>query len=366
MLLRYLVISLIIFFSFALHAEEKKAELSFDQRAVLAATHMGSIQRKTGFFSYEFNFVTGEWSRSDELVRQAGAGYGLGEYLTTHQDPIAKEALKKALKAYSASSVSFRQGKLLAFNGDLKTAETGATALAMAAALQYRKATGGREFDGDIEAWMRGLLELYHPGGGFANSAVDNEESPYFNGETWLAVAMYFESFPDAKLKSLLMDIDKAMINQYAKAPDIGFFHWGLMASAKRFEQTRDAKLIDFAAGQVTAFLGEMRPNFDTEVNSCYSVEGMASVLPELQRNGKYNALATRLLGRVRQEMTKNIAMQILPDQKVLQLVSGRSLIAPEIPRYAGAFINGLDRPDIRIDFTQHCLSALIKTRGYQ
>ena len=65
-------------------------------------------------------------------------------------------------------------------------------------------------------------------------------------------------------------------------------------------------------------------------------------------------------------EMTKNIAMQILPDQKVLQLVSGRSLIAPEIPRYAGAFINGLDRPDIRIDFTQHCLSALIKTRGYQ
>ncbi|NBQ85370.1 MAG: hypothetical protein EBU03_04530, partial [Methylophilaceae bacterium] len=90
-----------------------------------------------------------------------------------------------------------------------------------------------------------------------------------------------------------------------------------------------------------------------------------SAVLPVLQKNPKNAALATRLLTRVRQEMTKNIAMQITPDQKSLTLIGGRTLIAPEITRYAGAFINGLDRPQIRIDFTQHCLSAMIKSERF-
>lgn len=346
--------------------EASKSNLSIRERQVLAATYMGYIQRKTGYFSYEFDFVSGSWSRADELVRQAGASYGLSEYLLTHRDDITKGVVERAIKAYRANSVPFKQGKLLTENLDLTKAETGATALALIGALQYAKATGDRQFDADIQSWKNGLVALYHPQGGFAGGANDLEESPYFNGETWLALSVYAENYPnDDKIKSILPAIDSAMLKLYSGAPDIGFFHWGLMATARRYEQTKDQKFVEFGAQQVNHFLTQMRPNFDEEVNSCYSVEGMAAVLPVLQKDKKHASLATRLLARLRQEMSKNIGMQIVPDQKTLVLIGGRTLTAPELSRYAGAFINGLDRPQIRIDFTQHCLSAMLKSEPY-
>ena len=368
--MKYLVSLLSLVLSVAAWAEPPtempKSNLSMDEREVLAATYMGYIQRKTGYFSYEFDFVTGEWSRADELVRQAGASYGLSEYLLTHNDLITKSVVEKAIKAYRLNTIPYKQGKLLTDNKDLKKAETGATALALIGALQYAKATGDRQFDADIQGWKDGLIALYHPNGGFAGGATDPEESSYFNGETWLALAVYVETYPnDEKIKSIMPAIDTALMKLYSEHPDIGFFHWGLMATARRYEQTKDQKFIDFGAQQVNNFLTEMRPGFDEEVNSCYSVEGMSAVLPVLQKNPKNAALATRLLTRVRQEMSKNIAMQITPDQKSLTLIGGRTLIAPEITRYAGAFINGLDRPQIRIDFTQHCLSAMIKSERF-
>lgn len=367
--MRCLTVLLLLLVSLKLSAETKepiKSNLSVDERATLAATYMGNIQRKTGYFSYEFDFVSGSWSRADELVRQAGASYGLSEYLLTHRDDITKGVVEKAIKAYRANSVPFKQGKLLTDNLDLSKAETGATALALIGALQYAKATGDRQFEADIQAWKNGLVALYHPQGGFAGGANDPEESPYFNGETWLALSIYFDSYPgDERVKSVIPAIDAAMIKLYSSAPDIGFFHWGLMATAKRFEQTKDQKFTEFGAQQVNNFLTKMRPDFDEEVNSCYSVEGMAAILPVLQKDKKHSSLAMRLHTRVRQEMSKNIGMQIVPDQKMLVLVGGRTLTAPELPRYAGAFINGLDRPQIRIDFTQHCLSAMLKSGRY-
>lgn len=346
--------------------DNAKAGLSIRERQVLAATYMGYIQRKTGYFSYEFDFVSGSWSRADELVRQAGASYGLSEYLLAHRDDITKEVVEKAIKAYRTNSVPFKEGKLLTENLDLSKAETGATALALIGALQYAKATGDRQFDSDIQYWKNGLVGLYHPQGGFAGGANDPEESPYFNGETWLALSIYAENYPnDEKVKPILPAIDAAMIKLYSKEPDIGFFHWGLMATARRYEQTKDQKFIEFGAQQVNHFLTQMRPNFDEEVNSCYSVEGMAAVLPVLQKDKKHASLTTRLQARLRQEMAKNIGMQIISDQKTLVLTGGRTLTAPELPRYAGAFINGLDRPQIRIDFTQHCLSAMLKSEPY-
>jgi len=343
-----------------------KSNLSIGERQLLAATHIGDVQRKTGYFSYEFDFVTGKWSKSDSLVRQAGASYGLSEYLLTHRDEIARGVVEKAMKAYRANSVSFEQGKLLTVNQDLKGAESGATALVLIGAIQYAKATGDHQFDGDVQAWKDGLLALYHPQGGFAGGAANPKESPYFNGEAWLALSIYHENYPeDGKVNSILPAVDDAMMRIYSAAPDIGFFHWGLMATAKRYEKTKDQKFIEFGVQQVTDFLTRMRSHFSDFVNSCYSVEGMAAILPHLLKDKKYEALADRLLARVRQEMTKNISMQIVPDQRVLSLVGGRTLVAPELPRFTGAFINGLDRPQSRIDFTQHCLSALLKSEIY-
>ena len=77
--MKYIYLGLLLLWSVQANAdsqlEASKSNLSIRERQVLAATYMGYIQRKTGYFSYEFDFVSGSWSRTDELVRQPGASY---------------------------------------------------------------------------------------------------------------------------------------------------------------------------------------------------------------------------------------------------------------------------------------------------
>ena len=55
------------------------------------------------------------------------------------------------------------------------------------------------------------------------------------------------------------------------------------------------------------------------------------------------------------------VRLQILPEQRRIQFGPKRYLQAPEIADHAGAFLNGLYRPQVRVDATQHCLSAMLK-----
>lgn len=343
-----------------------KTAVAVRERQVMAATYMGKVQNDAGHFGYEFDFLTGTWSEEDSLVRQAGAGYGLSEYLLSHRDAAAKKVVAKALKAYRKDSVPFRSGKVLSDGKNLSSADTGATALALAAAIQYRKATGDRQFDDDIKAWKTGLLALHNPKGGFASSPKDPKESSYYNGEAWLALSIYVVEFPeDAKAKDVLKAVDRAMIRTYSKTPEIGFFHWGQMATAQRYETTKDKIFSDFGARQATAFLTDLRPRVSKKSNTCYSVEGLSAILPVLKASKEHADLAAKVERRIRDEMTKNVGFQILPGQKAITLPRDRSLTAPELPDYVGAFLNGLGRPQIRIDFTQHCLSAMLKSARY-
>ncbi len=44
----------------------------------------------------------------------------------------------------------------------------------------------------------------------------------------------------------------------------------------------------------------------------------------------------------------------------------GAYLASPRLPVYVGAFLAGVYRPYTRIDYTQHCLSAMIKLERYE
>ena len=96
--------------------------------------------------------------------------------------------------------------------------------------------------------------------------------------------------------------------------------------------------------------------------NSCTAIEGLASAA-----NGLANPeapLSKQLATRLPNEMAKNLELQVLPGQISIHLGAERYLVNSRLPDFAGAFLNGRARPKRRIDFTQHCLSALLKYKA--
>jgi hypothetical protein len=60
-------------------------------------------------------------------------------------------------------------------------------------------------------------------------------------------------------------------------------------------------------------------------------------------------------------EMIKNNALQIQSGQDRIDLGHGAYLSSPVIAQHAGAFLAGAHQPYLRIDFTEHCICALLE-----
>jgi hypothetical protein len=341
-------------------------EIGVSARAKLAAEHLVRSQLANGFFVYEHDFLSGMDSSKDNVVRQAGTAYSLAEYHSLFPDSSIKQAIGKALKGFEAASVEWQGGWLLTFDASLKKAKAGATALALLAALIASDDPIDQAFSQIKQGWVKGLLGLQMSDGGFASRPGSDQQSPYSNGEIWLAFALYHRAFPDEEgVLQALQRADRFMISNYADPPDIGFFHWGVMAAAARHETSQERRFADFIALQMKSFLHDLRPTVKYRANSCYSVEGLLEGAAVLRGYPEYRGLFQQAVARVEKEMQKNRQLQILPGQKSLRFSEQRFLSAPEIPSYAGAFLNGRYRPQVRIDATQHCLSAMIKELRY-
>lgn len=322
-----------------------------------------NAQLDSGFFDYDFDFLRGKATGKSNIVRQAGTAYALGEAYAHQRTADLKEALQKVVAGLAGQSIPVNEGSLVSFNGKRSGIKGGATALALLAELYYYRNSGDGRFAGQREAWLRGLLSLHRPGAGFLRSPDSDEESHYYNGEVWLALAFYSATFDAAWLEPKLAEVDRAMMTAYGEAPHIGFFHWGAMAAERRFRDTGREELKRFAQSQAAHYLSSLRPKRSLNANSCYSLEGL---IPALTLTSPDNALYQPLKARIEWEMEKIVKFQIQPSQTYLDLGDGILLQSPDLKSYAGAFIAGRRNPLTRIDYTQHCLSAILKYRKWQ
>ena len=353
-------------FALGLPLAQASEGIGLAERADLAAAHILRVQLDSGFFTYEHDFISGTDSSKNNIVRQAGTAYSLAEYQVLFPNTNVKQATARALAAFDTASVKWKNGRLLTFDDSLKKAKAGATALALLTALIAFDDPSAKTFNSLKHDWARGLLALEMPDGGFASRPESDKQSPYSNGEIWLALALYHQAFPDDRpVADALHRTDRFMIANYADPPDIGFFHWGVMAAAARHGTSRERRFADFIALLVKSYMHELRPEVKYRANSCYSVEGLLEGAAILKAYPEHRGLYLEVMARVEQEMRKNRELQILPGQRSIRFSEQRFLSAPEIPSYAGAFLNGRFRPQVRIDATQQCLSAMTKEIKY-
>jgi hypothetical protein len=307
-----------------------------------------AMQQPGGLFRYGYDLETGAPLPGDNIVRQAGAAFGLADYYACSRDASVRRPLIAALEALVRLSIPVDGGGwLVSADGSSERAFAGASALALLTELRFYRTSGDGRFATVRQAWAQGLLSLEIDGAGFRQTPAASQGSGYYNGEIWLALAYLEATKGDPGLSQRLSGIDRALMGIYGDRPAIGFYHWGAMAADVRFARSGEVRFARFAAEQTRAFLDRLRPEVNPNANACYALEGLIPALGLLDPGGADKDLHDRVRGRIEAELAKLPALQV----------------AAARPEFAGAFRGGLDRPDIRIDHTQHCLSALIRAR---
>lgn len=378
-----------------------------DYPAAMALTvdRWTAAQKPSGLFAYGFDFLEDIESEKDtlsamQLVRQAFAGAVLADYQLLTGDSRAREPVRKLLVALRIHSLPIgkselqtfiEQGRVLSLpvgryklhvalerfgllyekqgaglvlspSSDYAQAHTGATALALLTEVWYSQATGDSSFSDSRRAWLEALIGLRIPGVGFRQLPTSIDHTPYYDGETWLALAEYHRAFPqDFRAASALADADADLLASYGSAFQLDFFQWGTMAASARYRDTRDPRFLRFVSAQMSAFLQrKAKANKD---NTCAVAEGVADGLAALIAGGAGTGdLANKARAWIAREMAKAETLQVKTGQHGLEFANAR-VVAPRMSEFAGDFLEGTNQPKTQIDLGAHCISAMIKVR---
>ncbi len=372
----------------------------------LAVDYLVAAQLPSGFLRYGIDFLSNAEAEPDtmsavQLTRQAVTAAVLTDYYALTRDPRAAVASRRLLAAFERNTLPIGKsrlqqcvewtrllsmpvgrtriesalnrwgllyategpGKLLSPDPNYRNAYAGAVAMALLAEVRYSQATGDQRFAASRHAWLEGLIALRIPGDGFRQTPTSIDTHPYYDSEPWTALAEYHRAFPeDRRAGDLLADLDAALMNKYGEQFKIDFVHWGMMAAAVRYADTRDRRFLEFIEAQTRQLLDRRESQPDSN-NNCADVEGVVDAMGALRSGGESSSnLYRRALRWTQAEMLKVAQMQIQPGQTELVFDNAR-ITAPRLQEYAGSFRSGLYRADTKFDFTGHCLSALVKLK---
>jgi hypothetical protein len=378
------------------------AGASDQDRIRSAVDHLLGSQLASGLLAYDFDFRAGTPSGDNNIVRQTGVVSFLAEYYLDTQDESVRESIERALKAFGELSLPISKGRtqaliehlttftphlgnrvlqrvlrgsgvlyrdvgpgaVIALDANYSRALTGATALALLAELQYAQAARDDRFASLRSAWLQGLLSLYVPARGFRFSPTLLVSSPFVDGEAWLALAVYNRGYPgNESVQRILPRLDDYVIARYADDVTTGFYQWGTMAAALRFEATADNRFIRFIAEQARKLLASPELKTGQLENDCFLVEGLATAVATLRGRSSDSALLARMQQFIVEEMDKDRELQIPRGAQRLRLANDTYLTSPHLGRFRGAFLEARFKPYTRIDFTGHCLSAMLKLK---
>lgn len=360
-------------------------------RAIQAATaFLASSCDAQGRFAYRLHVEEpGDQSAGDyNVLRHAGSLYALDQAWRTHQDPAALAALRRGaryLVEHHLRSVVGKPGlKVIASRTGEEvtqsTAKLGGAGLGLVALCAARQVDPELVSLEDLRGLARFVLWAQRPDGSFRakffleRGAWSSFVSLYYPGEAILGLLRLYSLDPDP---AWLMAAAKAAAflarsRRELPAAKLPHDHWLLIAGGELLPRWGELK-------QAPAPLAEVRLHLDRLASLFLAVQ--AEVAAAGRYPGSFHASggvcpsATRVEGLVAYASLRGSPSPEAPARA--QLLAGIQLGARfleraqllEDPRLCGSFPRGLiesseeplrRRGEVRVDFTQHSLSALL------
>lgn len=358
--------------------------ISTSARAPLSESQMRSVvlngtewlldsQEASGHFAYEYAPFEGKYLDDDNIVRQGGALFALGEVYRRQDKKDARLAagIERAAGFFESISIdgegNGKEFRCVANSENSSTCKLGATALVLLGLLGYVEGNpdAEREYRTLIRDYTEYILATQKKSGGFVYtyraSGFSNDESPFSNGEALLALVRAYQYEPGTELKNA---IDTAF--DYLKVqPYVNPLYLWITAALKDMQQLwpNDEYVSytrDFTNWRLRYATYERKDR-----NYCPYIEGVTSA---------YSVLATAPLQgelqKIRSEMDKwnayhrTLQLRASEMYRVTPTVSGGVKISAvkDVDQAAGGFLTSHSIPTQRIDFTQHCVSAYVQT----
>lgn len=360
--------------------EPTLSRATLDRSLELGRAYLLNNQRPEGNFIYQYHILGKRFLGGDSEVRQAGALWGLA---LIHQDlPTVetREAILEGLAFFHRHSEVTEDGRRYVVYPDSGSGSTGTVALVALTLIDLLRADddleGREELESELDQYLEFLLSLRradgHFYGGYSHTEglPMGEPSPYFDGESLLALTKAAKYLERSALRPLTVEsaasmyerwVDFALIEDPDSPLTKGFYQWGSMSYYELYTSKWPGtevwadRVIDLAYWMI-----DVHRTLERRRNTAYAYEGIITAWEVARLTG--NEEAQKKLGEVIAEgLTKLTSWQVggpLPNP-----FFGARKITDRLA--VGGVMNAADDPLLRIDVTQHQMHAVLLARRF-
>ncbi len=235
---------------------------NFEQKITASITRQGAWfvrnQTEAGDFVYERYSATGEVKEGNNIVRQAGALYGLAQLYGYSKDSDIRQTLEKGLD-YFRGLTATQSAETLAVTHNEETL-TNTTALLVLGITEYLEADNQHKTTENLEHLVRlsnYLVSTQATTGAYINNYTpEPEESDYNNGETMYALMRSYQiTQKESYITSVKRMANYAMNTYGLERFNSSFFSWGMAGFAHLYTVEPDEKYWEFLKGYADKYM---------------------------------------------------------------------------------------------------------------
>ncbi len=358
-----------------IHSTRKLNREVLDDSYRLGREFLLNNQKPAGNFNYEYDFIKKKQSYIDSEVRQAGALWGISLIHLDTPTTQTKRALLKGFDFFEKKSNYTKDSlsRYIIYSGS--NGKTGTMALASLALIEYLQVQPN---DSNaiklLDDYIRFLLSLRTDSGFFYQKYRSplgrghGGHSPYFDGETLLALSKAANYLGYDYLKDTIVSSAEAMYQKYVvdaldKNMDSdetkGFYQWGSMAFYEIYKAGWGNHFADYVIDMAYWMINVHRTYWRRK-NTSYAQEGIITAYHIAEETG--NKKAQRRFGYIIDRVLFKLTSWQIGSKIQNQYLSERN-ITDSIAK--GGIMNFNNDTSLRIDVAQHQMHAVILARKW-
>ncbi len=333
-----------------------------------------NAQEENGHFKYEYMPFMDRYSADDNIVRQAGAMYILGEVLIRDGNNKfdLKNNIEKAMEYFEKNTYqgNFNNYEFRCVLEIPDQCGTGATSLVLLGLIDLTEKYPDlkNKYQDIMTGYLNFILAMKKETKGFRkgyylNKEQSDIESDFYNGEALLALSRYYKQTNDSTVKNTIDDAFEYFYDFYKKEWNNNFYLWGMAAIKELYSLDPQEKYFKFVKEYTNWRIADYKSKRDKINNKCAYLEGVVSAYSILEQNITEEE-KTFYMEEINFWLNQSKGLQIKKGDKLkIQLNKKTSkklkLIKPE--KAIGGFLTKTTEPVQRIDYTQHCLSSFLQ-----
>jgi len=333
-----------------------------------------NTQEKSGHFKYEYMPFLDRYIDDDNMVRQSGGLYVLGELYRNDTENKFEllEPIAKAISFFEKNTVEgeFQEQNFLCVMKTSTKCSVGGTSLTLIGIIDLVQTTPllKYEYEDLIEGYKNYILAMKLPEKGFRNSyypekAQSKKESSFGNGEAFLALTRYYKYNPDEEVKQIIKEAYEYFEEIYSAEWDNNFYLWGMAAIKDLYAMDPKEEYFEFVKDYTDWRINKYKNSRDFSHNKCAYIEGVISAYSVLEPNLTEEE-KEYYLEEIDFWLSKSRELQVNSTDKLSVAYNNsvtKSLKIEDKDKSVGGFLTDIDEPVQRIDFTQHCLNSYLQ-----